>query len=70
MAHNWQYHDRFNRHFDLGAAERRTIRISLDDIRRGPRKRLMDMTRISNISLFRGATTGSRQLRIHTIRLE
>jgi VanZ family protein len=69
-SHNWQYHDRFNREFDLAAGERRSIRISLDDIRRGPRKRPMDMTRISNISLFRGATTGSRHLRIHTIRLE
>jgi VanZ family protein len=68
--HNWQYNDRFNRNYDLGAGERRTIRISIDDIRQGPRARTMDMTRISNISLFRGATTGSRQLRIHTIRLE
>jgi VanZ family protein len=69
-SHNWQYHDRFNREFDLPAGERRSIRISLDEIRRGPRNRPMDMTRISNISLFRGANTGSRHLRIHTIRLE
>jgi VanZ family protein len=69
-SHNWQYHDRFNREFDLAASERRSIRISLDEIRRGPRNRPMDMTRISNISLFRGANTGSRRLRIHTIRLE
>jgi VanZ family protein len=69
-SHNWQYHDRFNREFDLPAGQRRSIRISLDEIRRGPRNRPMDMTRISNISLFRGANTGSRHLRIHTIRLE
>lgn len=69
-AHNWQYNDRFNRHFDLAAGERRILRISLDEIRGGPRTRPMDMTRISNVSLFRGAATGSRHLRIHTIRLE
>jgi VanZ family protein len=68
--HNWRYNDRFNRHFDVAAGERRTLKISLDDIRHGPRSRPMDMSRISNVTLYRDADTGSRRLRIHTIRLE
>jgi VanZ family protein len=68
--HNRQYNDRFNRHFDLAAGERKTLRISLDDVRRGPRSRPMDMAQISNVTLYRGATTGSRKLRVHSIKLE
>jgi hypothetical protein len=44
--------------------------MSLDDIRHGPKNRLMDMTRISDITLFRDGKTGSRELRIHAMRLE
>jgi hypothetical protein len=68
--HNRQFRDRFNRGYDLAAGERKILRISLEDVRRGPRSRPMDMARISNVTLFRGATTGSRILRIHSIRLE
>jgi hypothetical protein len=68
--HNRQFNDRFNRGYDLGPGERKTLRISLDDVRRGPRRRPMDMAHISNVTLFRGATTGSRRLRIHSIRLD
>ncbi len=68
--HNFQYNDRFNRHYDFAASERRTLKIGLDDIRRAPRSRPMDLERISNITLYRGGPTGSRRLRIHSIRLE
>ena len=30
----------------------------------------MDMANISDITLFRGASTGSRLLRVHSLRLE
>lgn len=68
--HRRSFNDRFNRRFELAAGERRTLRIPLDDILRGPRQRLMDMARISDITLFRGEPAGSRKLRIHTVRLE
>jgi hypothetical protein len=68
--HNRRFNDRFNRGYDVAAGERKTVRISLDDVRRGPRTRPMDMAHISNLTLFRGANTGSRRLRIHSIRLE
>ncbi|MEJ0084872.1 MAG: hypothetical protein WDO72_04290 [Pseudomonadota bacterium] len=70
LRHGKTYFDRFTRSFDLGAGERRVLRIPLDDIRRGPRERLMDMGHISDITLFRGGSTGSRRLRIYTVRLE
>jgi hypothetical protein len=68
--HNRQFADRFNRHFSLAAGERRTLRIDLDDLRTAPRGRLMDMQQISDITLFRGAPTGSRQVWVHAMRLE
>jgi VanZ family protein len=68
--HNFNYKDRFNRRYDLAAGERRTLRIALEDIRHGPRQRLMDMAHISDITLFRGENSGSRRLRVYSIRLE
>ena len=64
------FNDRFNRRFDLEPLERRTLRIALEDVRRGPRDRLMDMRQISDITVFRGTRTGSRHLRIYSVRLE
>jgi len=68
--HKHAYNDRFNRTFDLAAGERRTLRIPLEDIRHGPRQRLMDMAHISDITLFRGSRSGARHLRIYSLRLE
>ncbi|HEU4780839.1 MAG TPA: hypothetical protein VFS58_13235 [Steroidobacteraceae bacterium] len=68
--HKRTFNDRFNRRFELSGGERRTLRIPLEDIRNGPRQRLMDMAHISDITLFRGAHAGSRRLRIYSLRLE
>jgi len=68
--HKHTFNDRFNRRYELAAGERRTLRIALEDIRHGPRRRLMDMAQISDITLFRRKYTGSRLLRIYSIRLE
>ena len=70
LAHNRQFNDRFNRRVDLAGHERRTLRITLDDIRKGPRNRLIDLSQVSDITLFRGEKSGSRRLRIHSVRLE
>jgi VanZ family protein len=68
---HWQtYSDRFNRHFELGAGERRVLRIDLADVARAPKGRRMDMRQISNIALFRDAPGGARRMRIYTMRLE
>ena len=68
--HNRMYADRFNRNFDLAPKERRNLRILLEDIRRGPRDRLMDMANISDITLFKGRAPGSDRLRVYSVRLE
>jgi VanZ family protein len=66
----FEFSDRFNRSFQLAPGERRILRINLDDIKRGPRERPMNLGQISNVSLYRDANTGSRKLRIHILRLE
>jgi hypothetical protein len=68
--HKRMFNDRFNRNFAMAANERRTLRIPLEDIRRAPRGRLMDMARISDITLFKGVPEGSLKVRIYTVRLE
>lgn len=68
--HRREFRDRFNRRFELAPWQRRTLRIPLDDIRHGPKDRLMDMAHISDITLFRRASKGSRKLRIYSLRLE
>jgi VanZ family protein len=69
-GHGRYFNDRFNRRFDLAGLERRTIRIPIEDIRNGPRGRLMNIANMSDITLFRGERTGSRHLRIYSLRLE
>jgi uncharacterized membrane protein YeaQ/YmgE (transglycosylase-associated protein family) len=68
--HNRMFSDRFNRNFVLAPAERRTLKIPLEDIRNAPRGRFMDMAHISDITLFKGSSGGSLELRIHSLRLE
>lgn len=62
--------DRFNRNFEIAAGERRIIRIPLEDIRRGPRNRLMNMAKISDVTLFRSREAGAKHVRLHQMRLE
>jgi VanZ family protein len=69
-THTRAFNDRYNKSFHLDAGERRTLRIPLEDIRRAPRNRLMDMTQISDITLFKGTSEGSRALHIYTLKLE
>jgi hypothetical protein len=68
--HNRMYHDRFNRNFELAPKERRNLRIPVDDIRHGPRERLMDMAHISDITLFKARLQGSDRVRVYSLRLE
>ena len=70
IGHSREYADRFNRMFDLAPGERRSLRIPLDDIQRAPRNRLMNMTQISDVTLFRTKEGGSQRLRLHSMRLE
>jgi hypothetical protein len=69
-GHWREYSDRFNRHYELAAGERRTLRIDLGEVARAPKGRLMDMRQISNVALFRDTRGGGKRLRIYTLHLE
>ena len=60
-AHNYQFQDRFNREFTLHAGERREIAIPIADIEHAPAGRLMDLSQIAGIIVFRygGTTVGN-----------
>lgn len=68
--HIHAFHDRFNRAYELAPGERRTIRIPLEDIRTGPRSRVLDMAHISDITLFRRIASGSAHMRLYSVLLE
>ena len=70
IGHDRSYSDRFNVVFDVEPGARRDLRIPLEDIHRAPRNRLMNMTQISDVTLFRTKEQGSQRLRLHSIRLE
>ena len=69
IGHGDAYADRFNRPFKLAPGERRVLEITLADIQHAPRNRLMNMAQISDVTLFRDRETGSRHLRLYSIRL-
>ena len=70
IGHGREFIDRFNRKFDLAGGERRALRIPLEEVRHGPRKRLIDMGRISDVTLFRLHDSPSQHMRLYSMRLE
>jgi hypothetical protein len=70
IGHGKAYADRFNRSFRLVPGERRVLEIGLADVQHAPRNRLMNMTQISDVTLFRVRDSGSRHLRLYSMRLQ
>jgi hypothetical protein len=70
IGHGKAYADRFNRSFRLVPGERRVLEIGLADVQHAPRNRLMNMTQISDVTLFRVRDSGSRHLRLNSMRLQ
>ena len=60
-AHNLQFRDRFNRDFTLRAHERLELAIPIAEIEHAPADRLMDLSRIAGVVVFRdrGTMAGS-----------
>jgi hypothetical protein len=52
-AHNFKFRDRFNREFTLRAHERLEIAIPITEIEHAPAGRLMDLSRIAGVAVFR-----------------
>jgi VanZ family protein len=61
LAHNFQFNDRFNREFTLPAHQRLEIAIPISEIEHAPAGRLLNLSRIAGVTVFRspGAMTGS-----------
>jgi hypothetical protein len=70
QQHNVEYADRFNRAITLEPGERRVVRVELADIANAPTSRLLDLQRVSDVSVFRSGPAGPRKLRIHRLSLE
>ncbi len=70
IGHGREFIDRFNRKFEFAAGERRVLRIPLEEIRHGPRNRLIDMGEISDVTLFRLHDSPAQHLRLYSMRLE
>jgi len=68
-AHDQRFEDRFNRTFTVARGVNR-LAISLDDIRRAPDRRQMDMTRIRSIVLFTYQPERPTHVYLGPIRLE
>jgi len=69
FGHGRVYGDRFTRHLELGAGERRQFAVPLEDIRHAPRNRLMNMAQISDVTVFRVHGPGSKRMRLYGMRL-
>ena len=70
-AHNQQFRDRFNREFTLRARERLEIAIPIAEIERAPAGRLMDLSKIAGVIVFRdrGTTVGNFEVERILLRL-
>ncbi len=67
--HNQDYSDRFNGRYEL-ASGRHRLRIDLDEIRRAPATREMDLSTIDGLVIFATGKEAGREFLLHGIRLE
>jgi VanZ family protein len=65
----YRYSDRFNRSIDVGSGWQR-VRIALDDVRQSPRKREMDLGRITEFNLFAVSLPHPRTIYLDRLTLE
>jgi VanZ family protein len=68
-AHNFQFRDRFNREFTLRAHERLEIAIPIAEIEHSPADRLMDLSQIAGVILFRARGTRAEGFEVEDILL-
>ena len=67
--HNQQYRDRFNREFTLHAGERLELSIPLREIESAPSGRLMDLSRVAGVMIFRARGADAASFEIEKIAL-
>jgi hypothetical protein len=69
-AHRGAADDRFNTDLLVPAGARTTFRFPLEQIARSPRTRRMDMSRITQVILFRSGGAPDQVVRLYRIWLE
>ncbi len=69
FEHNQEYHDRFHQTVRLSPGQN-TIRVNLDEARRAPRDREMDLKQVATLSLFTVELDAPRTLYLDNVRLE
>jgi VanZ family protein len=68
--HDWTYADRYNQEFPLRAGVLQVIHIPVDDLRHGPANgRLMDLSRIGGVAIFRAAAGHATHLCLESVAL-
>lgn len=70
VPHDWEFVDRFNRHYDLAPRTRTTLRIPMAEIEHAPRGRLMDLARMNGVVMFGLLSDRYGTFRLHAVRLE
>jgi VanZ family protein len=68
-AHIHQFQDRFNREFNLRAHERLEIAIPIEEIEHAPASRLMDLSQIAGVIVFRDRGTKAGSFEVERILL-
>ena len=66
--HQETYSDRYNARFEVGPGYR-TLRVPLDDVRKGPRERELDLSRVAGMALFVAALKEPQVLYLDDVRL-
>jgi VanZ family protein len=68
-THTYQFRDRFNREFTLPARERLEIAIPIAEIEHAPAGRLMDLSQIAGVMVFRDRATAAGSFEVERILL-
>lgn len=69
VKHNFQFRDRFNREFILRAHQRLEVTIPTAEIEHAPADRLMDLSRIAGVAVFRDRGTMAGSFEVQSILL-
>ena len=65
--HNYQYEDRFNGTYIVGAGLRTTIEVPLLDVQHAPKGRLMNLDAIANLAIFALQPVADGEFIVHKI---
>jgi VanZ family protein len=68
--HTNEYDDRFNRDFVIGAGKRVTLLVALQDVKRGPKRRTLDLDAVANVNIFAQRAVNNGEFYVNGIWLQ